>query len=323
MNTNTPNVHFEDKELELLEFYIDYEEEVNSVKEIHRVNYGINLAKIVEVIHCPDKLTSFPHKGHKASIGSFNLRGQIVSIIDLALWLDIPTRPEHKRKVIILNYCGKPTGFLVCDLSSIHHLTWADVMAPNEYVGKFSDNTIIGVIQKEKKLIFMLDVEQILASINPSLSLQDMKFGEQPLLEDAGNYTIMIAEDSSPIRTIIGRNIEGAGFNVLKTVSGRDCYDELIKLKNKSIQEGVSIRNYVDAIISDIEMPEMDGYALTKKVKEDDVLKELPVILFSSLITETILKRGKELGVAAQISKPDLPMLAQTLTDIIKAQDKK
>jgi two-component system chemotaxis response regulator CheV len=130
----------------------------------------------------------------------------------------------------------------------------------------------------------------------------------------------MVVDDSTVIRTKVTSTFTQAGYNVVSATSGRDAWDKLTALKNEAAGQGVSITEKLHLIITDIEMPEMDGHALTRRVKEDTALKVLPVVLFSSLITEAMRQKGHAVGADDQVAKPDLPELTKRIRSIIKTK---
>mgnify|MGYP000501817143 CR=1 FL=1 len=166
------------------------------------------------------------------------------------------------------------------------------------------------------------EMEQLIATMNPNLDMNLMvdrmeQDQDGVRVEDADQFHILVADDSLSIRTIITRTLERAGYRVTKASSGKEAWDILEDLRRRSNDTGVPLHSLLDVVISDIEMPEMDGHALTRKIKGDPVLKQLPVVLFSSLITDTMRHRGREAGADYQISKPDLPNLTKQVRSII------
>lgn len=231
------------------------------------------------------------------------------------MWLGKKTNMDDSWKVIVSDFAGWTTAFLVSGVTRIHRMNWSQVEPPGKHLQSFSHDCITGVVRLEKRIIFLLDMEQVIASMNPRLSLEHHSEGVE---ESIGmGHTILIADDSAPIRLTIAKALEKAGFLVIKTTCGREAWDALEKIKKQAAAEDVPLTNFVDLIISDIEMPEMDGHALTRKIKADPVLKNLPVILFSSLISDVVFAKGKAAGADAQLSKPDLPELAQKAKAII------
>lgn len=300
-------------ELEIIEFFIEEELDDGSTYTSY---FGMNVAKVLSIIRRP-AVTGVPGNHHPAALGTFNLRGKVLPLVDLAMWLGKKTRSNDNWKVIVSEFSGHTTAFLVSGVTRIHRMTWSQVEPPGKHLQTFSHDSITGVVRFDKRIVFLLDMEQIIASMNPSLSLE----AHTSKVDDGGigrGYTILMADDSAPIRNTIAKALNKAGFAVIKTTCGREAWDELQKIQKKSAAEGKELKEYVNLIISDIEMPEMDGHALTRKIKEDQVLRKIPVILFSSLISDVVLEKGRAAGADDQISKPDLPELALRAANLIK-----
>ena len=299
-------------ELEIIEFFI---EEEKSDGTDYRGYYGMNVAKVLEIIRRPT-VTEVPSKHHKAALGTFNLRGRVLPLVDLALWLGKKARHTENSKVIVSEFSNSVTAFLVSGVTRIHRLGWNQVEAPDAHMQTYTNHSITGVVRLNESIVFLLDMEQIIASMNPSAAVR------LPA-EDAGlignNWRILVADDSGAIRHAVNDVMVHAGFIVTTVASGREAWDKLCEWK-KRVEGGEGVlHDYVDLLISDIEMPEMDGHSLTRHVKEDPLLKNIPVVLFSSLITESLRHKGQEVGADYQISKPDLQNLARQVGDIMRS----
>lgn len=303
-------------ELELIEFYID---EVQSDGSSYRGYYGMNVAKVIEIIRQPE-VTSMPSQHHPAALGTFNLRGRVLPLVDLAVWLGKEMVRNDALKVIVSEYSGVVTAFLVSGVTRIHRLGWSQVEPPSKHVQSYSGQSVTGVVRIDDRILFILDMEQLIATMNPNLDMNlmvDRMDQDGVRVEDADQFHILVADDSLSIRTIITRTLEHAGYRVTKASSGKEAWDILEDLRRRSNDTKTPLHNLLDVVISDIEMPEMDGHALTRMIKGDPVLKQLPVVLFSSLITDTMRQRGLQAGADYQISKPDLPNLTKQIRSII------
>lgn len=300
-------------ELEIIEFYI---EEILPNGNTYTSYYAMNVAKVLSIIRRP-VVTSVPGNHHPAALGTFNLRGKVLPLVDLSMWLGKKTNIDDSWKVIVSEFAGWTTAFLVSGVTRIHRMTWSQVEPPGKHLQTFSHDCITGVVRFDKRIVFLLDMEQIIASLNPSLSLE--AHSEQV---DAGpigtGYTILMADDSAPVRNTIAKALQKAGFEVIKTTCGKEAWDTLQGIQSRADAQGKPLTDFVNLIISDIEMPEMDGHALTRRIKEDPRFKTLPVILFSSLISDVVFEKGRAAGADAQLSKPDLPELAIRSEKIIK-----
>jgi two-component system chemotaxis response regulator CheV len=296
-------------ELEIVEFYIDEQD--------YRGHYGINVAKVVEIIRT-QSATSMPQMRHPAVMGAFSHRdGKVVPLVDLAVYLG-KTRPvSSEAKVIVTELNGIVTAFLVSGVNRIHRLSWKDVEEPGEFLQNMSRYSITGVVRLENRVVFLLDIEHVVAEIDPSLAIQLASLPGEAA-GDGDVYTVMHADDSGSIRNLVKRLLEKNGtFRIIQAVSGEDAWNILEGMKKKAVADGVSIRDMLQAVITDIEMPRMDGLALCRKIKEDSELKYLPVALFSSIISQTLEHKGVAVGADAQFTKPDLGNLSMKLSELI------
>jgi two-component system chemotaxis response regulator CheV len=275
----------------------------------------MNVAKVLEIIRKPD-VTGMPNKHHPAALGTFNLRGRVLPLVDLSIWLGKKMEASDTNKVIVSEFSGVITAFLVSGVTRIHRLSWSQVEAPSGHVRSFSNDSVTGVVRFEDRIVFILDMEKVVASLNPRLQM-DRRIEEVQQAE-AVSYRALVADDSGSIRNMIVRTMEKAGFECTQALNGREAWDLVLDMKKQAAEQERPITDFVDLIVSDIEMPEMDGHNFTRRVKEDPVLKTLPVILFSSLITETLRHKGIAVGADDQVSKPDLPTLTERAKGLIR-----
>lgn len=312
-------------ELEIVEFYLDEEpkeeeSELNQEDSIDeerpsRISYfGVNVAKVLEIIRMPE-VTEMPEVSHESVLGAFNLRSRIIPLLDLSVWLSKKRIENEPPKVIVTEFNQVTSAFMVSGVTRIHRISWEDVEAPNKYVSALSSDSITGVVKFDNRIVFILDLERIVSELNPAMRL---KLDANYEIDGHAGYKALIADDSPLIREMIRDMLGQAGFRVEKTNNGRECWERLLELKAMSVTESRPITDFVQVIVSDIEMPMMDGHHLTKKIKEDPILKELPVILFSSLITEKLRHRGETVGADDQISKPEITYLAQKAASLIE-----
>ncbi|MDR2076854.1 MAG: chemotaxis protein [Desulfovibrio sp.] len=300
-------------ELEIVEFYLcEQEENLSSYKGY----YGVNVAKVLEIIRLP-KVTALPEVRHKAVLGAFNLRSQIIPLVDLALWLNKTRAQDDTPKVIVTEFNNVTTAFMVSGVNRIHRISWEEVDPPNAYVTTLTHNTITGVVKMEGRIIFLLDLERIVQDLNPQLG---MRLDEAIDWTAGDRYRAIVADDSTVIREMLKDLMQKANFEVEAFTNGRDAWDRLEDLKKKASSEQKPVHAYVQCLISDIEMPQMDGLNLCKRVKEDPALQALPVLLFSSLITDRLRHKGAVVGADEQISKPEVTSLAQKAIAQIKAR---
>lgn len=307
-------------ELELVEFFIDEVDPASG--RTYRGFYGVNVAKVLEIIRMPT-VTQLPDIPHPSVLGAFNLRSRIIPLVDLALWLGKRMAATNSdTKVIVSEFNRMISAFMVTGVTRIHRLSWTQVEAPGRHLNEYSGNSVTGVVRFEDRILLVLDMEKILADLNPGLAMKiedaalaEIQETKKPVKKE--HFRALIADDSTSIRRMIGTMLEKAGFEVTQTVNGQEAWDALNGLKSQSASEGRPVTDFVDILVSDIEMPVMDGHNLTKRVKDDPVLKALPVILFSSLITDRLRHKGEAVGADDQVSKPNITELTKRAFELI------
>lgn len=300
--------------LEVIEFYLD---ELLADGSKYRSYYGMNVAKVLEIIRLPATITSVPGAQHPAAMGTFNLRNRVMPLVDLGIWLEKNPSPDEDRKVIVTEYSGIVTAFVVSGVTRIHRMGWSDVEPPGKYLQYFSHDSVNGVVRFEDRIVFLLDMEHILSTMNPSLSLESFAKQVDNDPRAGEGRRVLLADDSSVIRKTIANSLKASGYEVLQSTCGREAWEQLEAWKKESAESEMPINAFVDLIISDIEMPEMDGHELTRRIKSDPVLQKLPVLLFSSLISDVVREAGVRAGADDQLSKPDLPELVRRVRGLI------
>ena len=286
-------------ELEILEF------------QVGSNHYGINVAKIKEILPYK-KPTAIPN-AHPCIEGIYMPRDVIITIVDLGKSLNIPSsETENTDMYIVTNFNKLNIAFHVNNVLGIHRVSWADISKPDESISNSGKGVATGIIKLDNKLIVILDFEKIVADISPEtgLKVSDIdQLGER----ERNNSPILIAEDSPLLSKLIFDSLHKAGYiNVIVTNNGQEAYDKLTEFKNAG-----NVFDKVKCVITDIEMPQMDGHHLTKLIKEDSELKKLPVIIFSSLVNEEMKRKGESLGADAQLSKPEIGSLVTEIDKLI------
>ena len=273
--------------------------------------YGMNVAKIKEILTYK-KPTPVPN-GHPCIEGIFMPRDIIISIIDLAKCLHLaPSKDESHDMFIVTNFNQLHTAFHVHEVVGIHRVSWADIVKPDETINTAGAGVATGIIKIDQKLIIILDFEKIVNDISPETSLRvsDIeRLGER----ERNEHPILIAEDSPLLSTLITDCLHKAGYsNVTVANNGKEAWDKLQEYKDSG-----SVNDKVSCVITDIEMPQMDGHRLTKLIKDDDSLKHIPVIIFSSLVNEEMRRKGEHLGADAQLSKPEVGVLVSCIDNLV------
>lgn len=239
--------------------------------------FGINVFKVREVLQCP-KLTSLP-KRNKYIRGVAHIRGQTISVIDLGMATGgRAIQNTEDCFIVIAEYNRSVQGFLVSSVERIININWESIMPPPKGAGRYSYLTAVTEVDKE--LVEILDVEKILHEIMPiDAEVSKEVLESNPITKDHSNKVLFIADDSSVARNQVKRALEGLGIEMQLAINGKDA---LIKLTELA-QETGDVTDKVALLISDIEMPEMDGYTLTAEIKNNPKLKNLHVILHTSL----------------------------------------
>lgn len=305
METRMSNILVETgtNEVEILEIFIDEED--------YRGYYGVNVAKVLEIIPLPKQIIKPPNATNRFATGLFNHREKIVALIDLAAWLG-RTRVERKPpNVLITEFNSIVNAFLVSGVTRIHRITWSDIRPMDGYMEGLSES-ITGVVELEGKIVLLLDLEKAIADMNPDLAVTDSAAGSMETQTAFLSEPIRVlhADDSGVIRKNVKRLLEeNSDFLVESFINGETAWTHLQNVKKRVREEGCKLHDLVDAVLTDVEMPGMDGYRLCKLIKEDQELSSLPVVLFSSLITERLLHKGQSVGADGQFAKPDLTLV--------------
>lgn len=262
--------------------------------------YGINVAKVKEIVMVPEIL-SIPMT-HPAVAGAINLRGQVITLIHLGKWLGLPSAIGKKSRVIVTEFNGVVNGFIVDAITRIHRISWQQVVPPPSDAMLSMGDCLTSVIKIDDRVLLMLDFEAIIADINPSIRLKaDAAAAGSELAR--GSKRILVAEDSASIRRIIVNTLKEAGYQVQPAENGEEALEWLEARRADG--------DLPDLVISDIEMPKMDGLHLLSRIKGTDGLKQLPVIMFSSLGNDANRDKALKLGAHDLIRKPDLPQLVE------------
>lgn len=286
-------------ELEIIEFTVADE------------TFGINVAKVREIM-VAQAVKPMPNSHHVVE-GVFKPRDEIITVISLAKYLGLPECENSGRDIFVVTHFNNLSfAFHVHTVVGIDRISWTAIKKPDKAVYGGQDGAATGIAEFQGRLITILDFEKIIAEISPESSIQVEsieKMGERHTMEK----TILVAEDSMLLSKLIIECLHKAGYkNTIKTDNGQEAWDYLLEAK----ESGDPIKDHVACIVSDIEMPLMDGHRLTKLVKEDLVLKKIPLILFSSLISEEMRIKGKQLGADEQISKPEIGKLVSLIDQL-------
>lgn len=292
-------------ELEIVECYI--------TTEGYKGYYGINVAKVLEILQC-QKTTTMPEMQHPAIKGIFAHRtGRVVPILDMSVYFGGPPLQEEGSKLIVTEFNRTVTSFLVSGVTRIHRLSWTQVETPDKITQSAKRNCITAVVRLEDRITFILDLEGIVAELYPALAIH---YDAQDT--DDGDITtplrVLHVDDSDIIRQIVHRLMgQDRRFQLVQAINGQEALDMLTDMRDKG-------HIPFDAVITDIEMPRMDGMTLCRKIKEDGILRDIPVAIFSSLVNDELVAKCKSVGADAQYNKPDLTEICKRVVDLVAAK---
>lgn len=284
-------------ELEVLEFALDNH------------HYGINVAKIREILQYQE-VTPVPNT-HPSVEGIFMPRDTMITVINLKKCLGLGEQ-EKNGLFIITNFNKLDIAFHVDEVIGIHRVSWEEIIKPDSTLNGQDGSVSTGVIKMNDKLVVILDFESIVSSISPETGLRTNDI-ESMTERTRSDSTILIAEDSALLSKLITECLRKAGYeNLIVTTNGQEAWDKICEFK----QEG-TLKEKIQCIITDIEMPVMDGHRLTKLAKSDDKVKNIPLIIFSSLVNEEMKRKGEQLGADAQLTKPEIGMLVDAIDRLV------
>lgn len=273
--------------------------------------YGINVAKVREIIPYK-KPTPIPN-AHEFIEGIYMPRDEIITIVDLVKNLNLSDSDTPANDMLIVtNFNHLNVAFHVHAVIGITRVSWADISKPDATLNGAGEGIATGIIKLNGKLIVILDFEKIVSDISPEtgLKVSDIdSLGER----SRNNLPIMIAEDSALLSKLICDSLRKAGYvNVEVTMDGQEAWDRLSAYKDEG-----TLEQKVKLLITDIEMPRMDGHRLTKLVKSTPGFEKIPVIIFSSLVNDEMRRKGESLGADAQLSKPEIGNLVGEIDKIL------
>lgn len=286
-------------EIEVMEFTID-----NNL-------YGINVAKVKEIL-VSEPVKPMPHV-HPSVEGIFKPRDTVITVVDLPKYLSgVAGEKGEKDLFIVTNFNKMNIAFRVHTVVGISRISWRDIQKPDKTASGGQEGVATGIAQCGDDLVTILDFEKIVAEIAPETSIQMSEIDHLGHRERS-EARILVAEDSVLLSKMIEEALHKAGYvNTSMFPNGQELWDALCGMKERD-----TLDRDVSLVITDIEMPQMDGHRLTKLIKDDRTLRKIPLIIFSSLITEEMRKKGKELGADEQMSKPEIGHLVQVIDHLL------
>lgn len=298
-------------ELEIVEFRID---ELDNKGNVVPCYFGVNVAKVREIIRLPNlrKVVN----SNAAISGMIKLRDQVITLIDLSMALNKNTEGLCADRVIVLEFNRIIVGILVHSVSRIYRISWENVEPP---VRAIHDANITGVVKMEDRIILILDFEKIIGELSSSEALNTPS--EELMLAhptvNRAEKTILVADDSKFIRNTICGSLRLAGYQVVEAENGEEAWEVVNSMRAECGKGGAPITDLLNLIITDIEMPRMDGLHLTALIRKESALDQIPVVIFSSLASEDNKARWKDLGASDILTKPDLPNLVEKADSLV------
>lgn len=292
-------------ELQLLEF------------EVGDSTFGINISKVVEIM-MDQEVTPVPNSPEEVE-GVFIPRDKLISVIDLHKVVKKPNKSTGKEIFIISEFNRMQVAFHVSRVKGIQRISWSDISDPPSITsGGYDDNAAglaTGVVKLNGNIIIILDFEKIVSKLNKDAGLDTTGLEHMEHASSSiARKKLVVADDSKFLNKMITESLEHIGFtNIESFTNGQDAWDFVLSHRGA----GDNITDEIACVISDIEMPKMDGHRLTKLIKDDAVLKKIPVLLFSSLINDQMIAKGKSVGADGQFSKPQIKELIDYLIKLL------
>lgn len=289
--------------LEILLFFLGVDQRTG-----RRETYGINVFKVREVMRTP-KITAAPEMPSSVE-GMVSLRGSLVPVIDLAKYTGVSS-DSPREIMIVTEYNGHTQGFLVEGVDTILRLDWSKMRVPPEMLIAQTGGLVTAVTELDDgRLVMMMDVEKVLSETT-NIDHEIMYRGVVTV--DNPDATVFYCDDSSVARKQIERTLAAMGVKGVSAVNGRQMWDEMEKIANYATAVGKPVVSFINLVLTDIEMPEMDGYILTKKIKSDPRFAGVPVVMHSSLSGMSNQKLGESVGVDEYVPKFEPQRLSETL----------
>lgn len=278
---------------------------------VRGVHYAINVVKVKEILHI-NNISKVPN-AHPAVPGISLIRGEVITIIDMTMVLEKePSANINKSMILVCEFNQIKVAFAIDEVLGISRLKWEQISKPSEIT---SNTLVIGNINLNNTIIMLLDFEKIVMDISPTTGITEARMVDVAK-RDRSKIRLILADDSPMIREVLKNTLLKAGFTEIRFFDdGRQALDYIMKTK---ALYGDQYAKEFHVLITDIEMPQLDGHTLTRAIKEDPIMRSLPVIIFSSLITGDLRHKGEAVGADAQLSKPEIGNLVELIDAIAK-----
>lgn len=286
--------------------------------------FGINVSRVREFVPLqPELVTALPNTP-PAVVGVFILRDRTIPLIDLNRHLQREERDSDRQQVVIVTDFNQRThGFIVDGINKIHRLTWDKFEPLSDFLGEY-DPQMLGSISVDDREVFILDLEHILNEISPDpaemVALDGREAGQELLARRAG-AKLILADDSSMVRAHLAKKLKSLGYIDVKFCkNGREALEAVKQRVGQAREDGAPLADRLTAVVTDFEMPAMDGLTLCQTIKTDLGLKDLPVIMFSSLMNDHMAKKCREAGADAHTVKPGMADLVEIMDAYLPAE---
>ncbi|MEI6206267.1 MAG: chemotaxis protein [Desulfuromonadales bacterium] len=298
-------------ELEIVEFRID---EMDWHGNVVPCYYGVNVAKVREIIRLPQ--LSRVVNARPGVEGMIKLRDKVITIINLATVLNKNIGDMVADRVVVLEFNNLMVGVLVHSVSRIYRISWKNVEPPARAV---HSEQVTGLVKMDDRIILVLDFEKIVAELCSESALKpldDVLMLRSETNPERAQRTVLVADDSLFIRKTLCGSLRSAGYTVLEAENGAEAWNIIQQTMQKAAQDGCPFKNFINMLITDVEMPQMDGLHLTSLVRKEESLKDLPIAIFSSLASEDNKRKWIGLGANCILTKPDLPKLVDVADEL-------
>ncbi|MFZ5805756.1 MAG: chemotaxis protein CheV [Verrucomicrobiota bacterium] len=292
-------------EVEFIEFYVAGQ------------SFGINVAKVKQVVQWDRKSVTRLDGSSSEVLGTYYFRGKPILAIDLRKALNLQSHEvsEERKLLLVAEFNQMMTGFLIDGVQQIHRKTWKD-FHPMESSVFGKKPYVVGNILVGSRVILVIDFEYLTATIAPQLAQHLFQPNPIERKTERKDIKIVYAEDSAMVRRYTAQQLMDAGFVNLKAFeNGAQAYAYLQEIYDE-VKKGKYLSDYVNAVITDIEMPQMDGFTLCKQIKTELGMHDLPVVVYSSLINEQMSGKCKSVGADAHMSKPNIHQIAEVVDSL-------
>lgn len=299
-------------ELEIVEFRVDGVDGNGAVVPHH---FGVNVAKVREIIRIPHVWKTL--NSQPAVAGMIKVRDKILPVIDLAELLNKKCPELQADRVIILEFNRLTVGVLVHSVSRIYRISWEKVEPPAKTV---HSKHVTGLVKMDDRIILVLDFERIIGELCNEYALpkaEDLDLVPVENPHERRQKTLVVADDSPFIRNTICTALRAAGYTILEASNGEEAWQVITRQADEAKANNACLSDYLSLVITDVEMPKMDGLHLTSKIKKHTDLAQVPVVIFSSMASDDNIRKWLSLGAATILTKPDLPNLVQVTDELL------